>query len=64
LPRLFSRFFRAPAAQASRAQGLGLGLYITKGLVEAHGGQIAVESTEGVGSSFIVTLPFLPQPRR
>jgi PAS domain S-box-containing protein len=64
LPRLFSRFFRTPAAQAGRAQGLGLGLYITKGLVEAHGGQIAVESTEGVGSSFIVTLPFLPQGRR
>jgi PAS domain S-box-containing protein len=64
MSRLFNRFFRAPAAQASRVQGLGLGLYITKGLVEAHGGQITVESTEGVGSSFTVTLPFLPPPRR
>ena len=54
LPRLFERFYRA---EASGAGGLGLGLYITRMIVEAHGGTIAVESEPGAGSTFIVTLP-------
>ena len=54
LPQLFERFYRA---KASGAVGLGLGLYITRMIVEAHGGSIAVESEPGVGSTFTVTLP-------
>jgi PAS domain S-box-containing protein len=54
LPKLFERFFRA---QVTGAGGLGLGLYISRMLVEAHGGRISVESEAGKGSAFTVTLP-------
>jgi PAS domain S-box-containing protein len=56
LPRLFSRFERTRAARSSR-EGVGLGLYITKGLVEAHGGHIEVESTPNAQTTFRFTLP-------
>jgi signal transduction histidine kinase len=60
--RLFTRFYRARPEGAER--GLGLGLYITKGLVEAHGGRIWVESVPGATTSFHFTLPTSePQPR-
>jgi PAS domain-containing protein len=58
LPHLFDRFYRVRAT-AGRAQGLGLGLYITDQLVRAHGGRIAVESEVGRGSTFTVTLPIV-----
>ena len=61
LPHLFSRFYRV-AATAERTQGLGLGLYITRRIVEAHGGRIDVESELGRGSTFTVTLPVPPAP--
>ena len=54
LPRVFDRFFRGAAGGAP---GLGLGLYITRQLVEAHGGTIDVESVVGRGSRFRVVLP-------
>ena len=60
--RLFTRFYRARPGGAER--GLGLGLYISKGLVEAHGGRIWVESVPGATTSFHFTLPIAePEPR-
>jgi signal transduction histidine kinase len=56
-PRLFQRFSRLPAGEAQGIRGIGLGLYITSGLAEAHGGSIAVESTPGATTTFRVTLP-------
>jgi PAS domain S-box-containing protein len=54
LDRVFDRFFRVPGQSGS--SGAGLGLAIAKDIVEAHGGQIRVESIEGEGSTFIFTL--------
>ncbi len=55
--KIFSRFYRSRAAARERVPGLGLGLYITKGLVEAHGGRIWVESEKGESTTFHFTLP-------
>jgi PAS domain S-box-containing protein len=55
VPHIFDRFYRARGER--KAEGIGLGLYITRLLVEAHGGTVGVESTPGVGSTFTVTLP-------
>ena len=55
LPYLFERFYRAKGSR--KIEGLGLGLYITKMLVEAHGGRIWVVSAVGKGSTFSFTLP-------
>jgi PAS domain S-box-containing protein len=55
--KLFTRFFRAEDAAVRQQPGTGLGLNITKALVEMHGGQIWVESEPGVGSTFTFTLP-------
>ncbi|MES2283887.1 MAG: hybrid sensor histidine kinase/response regulator [Pseudomonadota bacterium] len=53
--RIFEQFERANGNDGTG--GLGLGLFITRQLVEAHGGQISVESRQGEGATFIVTLP-------
>jgi PAS domain S-box-containing protein len=55
--RLFERFFRASAAGEHAFQGTGLGLWITKTIVEAHEGTIAVASDAGAGTTFVVELP-------
>jgi PAS domain S-box-containing protein len=60
LDELFTRFFRSSTATESAIPGTGLGLVIAKAIAEAHGGQIAVESREGVGTTFKVTLPLEP----
>ena len=57
--RLFERFYRVEGALARATKGIGLGLYICKSLVEAHGGRIAVWSEPGRGSTFSFTLPRL-----
>jgi PAS domain S-box-containing protein len=64
LDRLFSRFYRTEAASDSTTQGMGLGLYISKGLIEAHGGRLWVESALGQGSTFTFTLPLSRARRR
>jgi len=55
--QLFERFFRSQAALDQQIQGTGLGLYISKAIVDAHGGRIAVQSHEGTGTTFVVELP-------
>jgi signal transduction histidine kinase len=55
ISHLFERFYRAKGAR--KAEGLGLGLFITRLLVEAHGGRLWVESELGKGSVFYFTLP-------
>jgi PAS domain S-box-containing protein len=57
IPRLFSRFKRTVGASASATPGTGLGLYIAKGLIEAHGGQIWVDSTPGALTTFHFAVP-------
>jgi NtrC-family two-component system sensor histidine kinase KinB len=57
---LFDRFFRIPGS--SQGTGVGLGLYITKEIVDAHGGKIGVESEKGHGSIFWFTLPAARAP--
>ncbi len=59
LTRLFERFYRATNAKVTSYGGLGLGLYITRDIVEHHGGRIWAESEPGRGARFHVVLPRL-----
>jgi len=56
LPHVFDRFYQTSRGR-ERKQGMGLGLFITKGLVAAHGGRIDIESVVGCGTTFRVWLP-------
>lgn len=55
--RIFDRFYRVESALSRRTQGAGLGLYLVKSVVDAHGGRIWVDSEPGKGSTFVFTLP-------
>ncbi len=57
IPRLFERFYRVDKARSHELGGTGLGLAIVKHLVQAHGGNVWVESELGAGSTFWFTLP-------
>jgi heavy metal sensor kinase len=57
LPHIFNRFYRVRSSQSNSIQGLGLGLSFVSWIVNAHGGQIDVESTVGKGARFTVLLP-------
>jgi two-component system OmpR family sensor kinase len=58
IPNVFRRFYQSQESQGGRG-GLGLGLYIAKGIVEQHGGTISVRSIPGDGATFSVRLPLL-----
>ncbi|MGB3616228.1 MAG: ATP-binding protein [Elainellaceae cyanobacterium] len=58
LPHIFEQFYQADSSNTRREGGLGLGLFLTRSITEAHGGSVAVESGgKGQGASFTVTLP-------
>ena len=67
LSQVFERFHRGRQVSSTNYGGLGLGLYISKQIIERHGGTIWVESAEGVGTTFYFSLPVAsvnaPEPR-
>ncbi|MBI3088996.1 MAG: ATP-binding protein, partial [Candidatus Colwellbacteria bacterium] len=60
-PKLFTKFFRSENAARIETEGSGLGLYITKNIIERHGGAIWAESILGRGTTFYFTLPLDPK---
>lgn len=59
LPHVFERFYRVDPARGQEVEGTGLGLAIGRSIAEAHGGELQIESTLGVGTHVILTLPVL-----
>ena len=59
LPHLFERFYRADKSRTRQTGGSGIGLTIVKSIVEAHQGEVNVQSEPGQGSQFTVTIPIL-----
>ena len=62
LPHIFDRFYRGDPSRTRATGNSGLGLAIVRGIVETHGGSIAVQSELGKGTCFTITLPALLPP--
>lgn len=62
LERIFERFYRVDRARSRATGGTGLGLSIVRNVAQTSGGRVEVESTEGVGSTFRLSLPIVPGP--
>ena len=61
IDHIFERFYRVRNMASRQYSGIGLGLFVARAIVEAHGGHIWVDSNEGLGSTFSFTLPRAPQ---
>jgi PAS domain S-box-containing protein len=61
LPRMFTKFYRVSGKLSEGSKGTGLGLFISKAIIEAHRGKIWVESEQGKGTTFHFTLPLAPK---
>ncbi len=61
LPHVFDRFYQVDSSTTREHEGTGIGLALTKELVELHGGQISMTSEEGFGTTFVVRLPLGPR---
>jgi signal transduction histidine kinase len=57
LPHIFERFYRGPNVDATKISGFGIGLYLARAIVEAHGGTIGAASADGAGTTIAVRLP-------
>jgi signal transduction histidine kinase len=64
ITRVFDKFYQANNQTSAAAKGTGLGLAIAKGIVEAHGGEITVDSTVGLGTTFAIALPIVASGRK
>jgi two-component system OmpR family sensor kinase len=62
LPHVFERFYRGEKTRAREEGGSGLGLSIVQGLARAQGGEVAIQSAEGSGTTVSVWLPLATQP--
>lgn len=60
LDHIFERFYRVRNAASNQFAGIGLGLYVTRAIIERHGGRIWVTNNQGIGSTFTFTLPRKP----
>jgi signal transduction histidine kinase len=59
--RIFDKFYRVPRAESAEEPGTGLGLTFVREIMESHGGQVAVQSELGTGSTFLLRIPMEPK---